>query len=37
VAPVFTLAEDAVLQRSLQLFGMPSGDGIFAPGKIDIF
>lgn len=32
VAPVFTLAEDAVLQRSLELFGLQSGDGIFAPG-----
>ncbi|XP_065343083.1 cysteine sulfinic acid decarboxylase-like [Cloeon dipterum] len=32
VAPTFSLAEHAVLQRALELFGFPNGDGIFAPG-----
>ncbi|XP_046397903.1 cysteine sulfinic acid decarboxylase-like [Ischnura elegans] len=33
VAPSFTLAEKAVLQKCLKLFNLPeNGDGIFAPG-----
>jgi sulfinoalanine decarboxylase len=32
MAPVFTLIEEAVLQKSLQLFGMEHGDGILCPG-----
>ncbi|KAF4530577.1 hypothetical protein B566_EDAN006783, partial [Ephemera danica] len=32
VAPAFSLAEHAVLQRALRLFKFPHGDGIFSPG-----
>lgn len=31
-APVFTLAERAMIQHGLKLFGYETGDGLFAPG-----
>ena len=32
MAPVFTLIEEAFLQKSLNLFGLEGGDGILCPG-----
>lgn len=32
VAPVFTLIELKILNHTLNLFGIPDGDGIFSPG-----
>uniref|UniRef100_A0A1B0CCF1 Glutamate decarboxylase n=1 Tax=Lutzomyia longipalpis TaxID=7200 RepID=A0A1B0CCF1_LUTLO len=32
VAPVFTLIEDSVIKKCLELFNFPDGDGIFSPG-----
>lgn len=32
MAPAFTLIEEAVLQKSLKLFGFSDGDGILCPG-----
>lgn len=32
VAPVFVMAEKAVIARSLELFGMNNGEGTFCPG-----
>lgn len=32
MAPAFTLIEEAVLKKSLELFGIPEGDGILCPG-----
>lgn len=32
VAPVFLMAEEAVIQKSLQLVGYETGDGTFCPG-----
>ncbi|XP_055643248.1 acidic amino acid decarboxylase GADL1 isoform X2 [Toxorhynchites rutilus septentrionalis] len=32
VGPVFSLIEDAVVKKCLQLFGFGDGDGIFSPG-----
>ncbi|XP_059622527.1 cysteine sulfinic acid decarboxylase [Phlebotomus argentipes] len=32
VGPVFTLIEDSVVRKCLDLFNFPSGDGIFSPG-----
>jgi glutamate/tyrosine decarboxylase-like PLP-dependent enzyme len=32
MAPVFTLIEEAVIEKSLQLFGLVGGDGILCPG-----
>lgn len=32
MAPVFTLIEEEVVQKSLELFGFKSGDGILCPG-----
>ncbi|KAG5681676.1 hypothetical protein PVAND_011089 [Polypedilum vanderplanki] len=32
MAPAFTLIEEAVIQKSLQLFGLDDGDGILCPG-----
>lgn len=32
MAPVFTLVEEAVIKKSLKLFGIDNGDGILCPG-----
>lgn len=32
VAPVFTLIEDSVITKALNLIGFENGDGIFCPG-----
>lgn len=32
VGPALTLVESACIQKCLNLFGFPNGDGIFAPG-----